>query len=99
MSEFVQKDLTGQVPESICARCASAGILHLPSGTEFVHCPHGLRAAVRVPGREWKILLGIEASNFRDVVVRALTVAELRHDVARGLAGIVQDQARNAVQH
>ena len=99
MGEFVTVDLTGQAPESICARCASAGILHVPTGTELVHCPHGLRAAYRLSGREWKILLGIEASSFRDVVARALTVAELRHDVAGGLAGIVQVQADHAVKH
>lgn len=99
MKEFSAIDLTGQAPEVICRNCSKHGIFHDPTQTTIIYCEHTLRGAFMALDQPWKIIAGIERSHFITMVKIGLTKGELRVDVARGLAEIVQDQARDATKH
>lgn len=87
--EFTSLDVTDQAPVEVCLRCARRAVEHGPTRTAIVHCAHTLCGAYRPTGREWSVVRGVEAGVFRDLVVRALTQAELRIDVARDLSHIL----------
>jgi len=59
------------------------GIKHEPTQTVLVHCAHLITGAYRAPGRPWKVIRGIEAGNFRDVIVSVLTAGELLAEIKR----------------
>jgi hypothetical protein len=99
MNEFEEIDLTGQAPAGICAECAKHGRRHLPMQTVIVHCAHNLRGAYRVLERPWRVIPGVEASAFAELVLRGLTAGELRVDLQRELTRLLEDQARNATKH
>src|SRR5690242_10472318 len=99
-AEFTAIDLTGDTPAEICQACAQHALLHEPTQTTIVYCTHGLRGAYRVLDRPWKVLAGIEADVFRDVVVRGLTAGELRVEARRAVATLAQAHAaQNATKH
>jgi hypothetical protein len=99
--EFSKIDLSSEpvLLTYVCRECAKQGIYHEPTDSFFAHCEHRLNGAYRVSGGQWKKMRGIESANFKQVIIRACTVAELKVDVARGLAGIVQDEANNSTRH
>lgn len=100
LPEFEKVDLTGMIPETtICVSCAKQGLIHKPTETAIVYCPHTLRGAYKALDRPFKIISGIERSLFLDVVSRGLLFGELRTDIGRDLAMIIQSDASEATKH
>lgn len=99
MSEFNVADLTDKAPAEICPACAKKGIEHGPTQTLLVHCSHNITGAYKAPGRDWKVIRGIEPGHFREAVLRGLTWGEVKADVEKGLLGIIQEQSAQAVKH
>lgn len=99
MNEFSAIDLTGAAPAEICPKCAALAVAHGPTQTAIAYCSHRLCGAYRVLDRPWKIIRGIEAGIFSDVVLRGLTVGELRATTAGEIAAILQAQGKTAVKH
>jgi hypothetical protein len=58
-----------------------------------------ISGAYQVPGKEWKVIRGIEFTHCREAILRGLTWGELRHDVEKGLWGIIQNQSVDTVKH
>lgn len=101
--EFEALDLTDQAPPEICPECAKLAVAHLPTVTSIAYCTHKLCGAYRVLDRPWKIIRGVEASVFSDVVIHGLTAGELRVGMARAVRGemvrILEAQAKNATMN
>lgn len=100
-SEFEKVDLSSEPALGIhvCRECAKFGIYHAATDSFFAHCEHRLNGAHRASGGNWKVLRGIEAGNFKEVLIRACTIAALKVEVARDVVGIIQQQADDSTKH
>lgn len=99
MNEFSTMDLTGEAPAEICPDCARLAVEHSPTKTTILYCAHRLCGAYRATGRDWKVIKGVEAGIFSDIVLRGLTAGELRVELERDLLQILEEQARAATKH
>ena len=77
MSEFERVDLTGKVPEVICALCAKNATAHTPTGIIAVHCKHTERGGWRIRG-EWTVTRQIRADAFEKRFRWTLGLAKLQ---------------------
>jgi len=77
-------DLSGQVPDVICAVCAASGIIHTPTGIVAVHCKHAERGGWRIHG-QWTIPpRPISAKHFARQLRMVLALAKLQLAYERG---------------
>ena len=80
MREFEPIDLTGEVPEVICAECAASGIAHTPTSVVAVHCKHAETGGWRMDG-QWTIPpRPVSTEHFWTQVVLAIVNLQLAYD-------------------
>ena len=97
--EFFAADFSGSAPEAICPECARVALSHAPTSTSIAYCKHKLTGAYRVADRPWKVIRGVEAGIFSDIVLRGLTAGELRVQVTGEIARLIEGQARVSTKH
>ena len=77
MREFQRIDLTDEVPEVICTKCAAIGLAHPSTGVVAVHCKHAETGGWRIDG-QWTILPGpVSVEHFWTQMVFAVVNLQL----------------------
>jgi hypothetical protein len=89
--EFVNIHLDHMQPTGICDKCAEAAIFHLPTQTAIVYCKHFRKGAYLPVGSEhWSTISNIDTDIFNELVVRGLTMGELRSDLRKKWNHIIE---------
>jgi hypothetical protein len=75
--EFESVDLTGEVPDVICAECAASGLTHTSTGVVAVHCKHAETGGWRIHDHEWTLTKPINAEPFTTRLRMMLALVKL----------------------
>jgi hypothetical protein len=81
--EFESVDLTGEVPDVICAECAKNATVYTPLGVSATHCAHSATGAWRIRDHEWTLTTPINAQPFTTRLRMMLALVKLHLDRTR----------------
>jgi hypothetical protein len=81
--ELKRVDLTGDVPDVICAECAKNAMVYAPLGVAATYCVHSATGAWRIRDHEWTLTTPINAAPFTTRLRMMLALVKLRLNQTR----------------